>query len=574
MKLSNTLKRLMPLLLAALSLALAFGTAGVFSSRISSSMGDEVILSSSSCGYLWWDSGFDTADVDALINYSNRLTVEAADYSRNCYRSDAVATDCPTYTRKSLPMDVVDNATCPFDPKVCLLDGDNLVIDTGRINSHSDLGINAEPRDRFDYRRVTSCAPLRTEGYSESVNKTIEGYQVPFTSYLYGKNLHNDANYTYDYSTFRTSLDAKNAADYTLMPIRFYAQNWGDFDPIPELNQTNDEADLTLLALSTNDVIFEQLVTDPWYSATTEVESQEAGQALRYFSDHPASFVGCKVQHQWCEPNENRCTQLAAFNKVALEAQTLSYSAVQNASVYAMTWALNMAPSIETIVDRLGVSALTSRYTLNYGIQGPLSTNQWQTEIQHLHSTSLAALQRMTVEQASGPNDRSVKRFFIPPDNDMERKARCQQKVRSKGYTSFSVLGLGLVVGLGTVVAIISYSIETLAECVQNWRNLDPYHQLEWTLNGTLQLQRLAHEELGYGTWENGDAFVPLTGGDERLAMVDCVNVKHPCLQPLQMVECHEDSKTTEETKQSNNAENDNSDEQSNNAEHSDISEA
>ena len=210
-------------------------------------------------------------------------------------------------------------------------------------------------------------------------------------------------------------------------PIRFYAQNWGDFDPIPELNQTNDEADLTLLALSTNDVIFEQLVTDPWYSATTEVESQEAGQALRYFSDHPASFVGCKVQHQWCEPNENRCTQLAAFNKVALEAQTLSYSAVQNASVYAMTWALNMAPSIETIVDRLGVSALTSRYTLNHGIQGPLPTNQWQTEIQHLHSTSLAALQRMTVEQASGPNDRSVKRFFIPPDNDMERKARCQQ---------------------------------------------------------------------------------------------------------------------------------------------------
>ncbi|CAN9463692.1 unnamed protein product [Alternaria alternata] len=470
-------------------------------------MGDEVILCSSSCGYLWWDSGFDTADVDDLINYSNRLTVEAADYSRNCDRSDAVATDCPTYTRKSLPMSVFDNATCPFDPKVCLLDGDNLVIDTGRINSHSDLGINAEPRDRFEYRRVTSCAPLRTEGYSERVNKTIEGYQVPFTNYLYGKNLHNDANYTYDYSTFRTSLEAKNAADYTLMLIRFYAQNWGDFDPIPELNQTNDEADLTLLALSTNDVIFEKPVTDPWYSATTEVESQETGQALRYFSDHPASFVGCKVQHQWCEPNENRCTQLAAFNKVALEAQTLSYSPVQNASVYAMTWALNMAPSIETIVDRLGVTALTSRYTLNYGIQGPLPTNQWQTEIQHLHSTSLAALQRMIVEQASGPNDRSVKRFFIPPDNDMERKARCQQ-------------------------------------------------------------------ELGYGTWENGDAFVPITGGDERLAMVDCVNVKHPCLQLLQTVECYEDSKTAEETKHSNNAENDNSDEQNNNAELSDIAEA
>jgi hypothetical protein len=37
--------------------------------------------------------------------------------------------------------------------------------------------------------------------------------------------------------------------------------------------------------------------------------------------------------------------------------------------------------------------------------------------------------------------------------------------------------------------------------------------------------------------------------------MVDCVNVKHPCLQLLQTVECYEDSKTAEETKHSNNAE-------------------
>ena len=48
---------------------------------------------------------------------------------------------------------------------------------------------------------------------------------------------------------------------------------------------------------------------------------------------------------------------------------------------------------------------------------------------------------------------------------------------------------------------------------------------------------------------------MPITGGDERLAMVDCVNVKHPCLQLLQTVECYEDSKTAEETKHSNNAE-------------------
>jgi hypothetical protein len=55
---------------------------------------------------------------------------------------------------------------------------------------------------------------------------------------------------------------------------------------------------------------------------------------------------------------------------------------------------------------------------------------------------------------------------------------------------------------------------------------------MEWTVNGTLQLQRLAHEELGYGTWRDCDKEVPIPIlGDEELAVLDMADVEHPRLR-------------------------------------------
>lgn len=56
------------------------------------------------------------------------------------------------------------------------------------------------------------------------------------------------------------------------------------------------------------------------------------------------------------------------------------------------------------------------------------------------------------------------------------------------------------------------------------------YTQIEWYTNGTLQLQRLAHEENGYGTWSNCDDEVPVTGAGDRLATLDLSDPKHPKL--------------------------------------------
>lgn len=55
------------------------------------------------------------------------------------------------------------------------------------------------------------------------------------------------------------------------------------------------------------------------------------------------------------------------------------------------------------------------------------------------------------------------------------------------------------------------------------------YSRLEWSVNDFLQLQRLAHEEIGFGTWDGcaGDSTVPVTDKDETLAVLDMSDLQH-----------------------------------------------
>lgn len=108
------------------------------------------------------------------------------------------------------------------------------------------------------------------------------------------------------------------------------------------------------------------------------------------------------------------------------------------------------------------------------------------------------------------------------------------QKIRSTAYTSFSTLGLAIIFSLGGTFIIFSYTLEPCIAYIQRKRNLDVYHRLEWATNGTLQLQRLAHEQLGLGTWTGAATEVPVvvasaTSGT-KLAVVDVSDVDHPVL--------------------------------------------
>lgn len=112
------------------------------------------------------------------------------------------------------------------------------------------------------------------------------------------------------------------------------------------------------------------------------------------------------------------------------------------------------------------------------------------------------------------------------------------QKVHSTAHFNFSLFWLTLVLSLGTLLLLLSYTLEPLVRLIQRrrWLRFDPladaYARLEWTTNETLQLQRLAHEELDVGEWKGCVDDVPVTvDGRQRLAVLDVSDLRHPRLK-------------------------------------------
>ncbi len=104
------------------------------------------------------------------------------------------------------------------------------------------------------------------------------------------------------------------------------------------------------------------------------------------------------------------------------------------------------------------------------------------------------------------------------------------QKIRSDAYTSFSVLGLGLVFTIGGLLIGLGYTLEPLTEYASKRWHRGTYQRLEWSANGTLQLQRLSQEAVGWGIWTATTEFVPVAQAGDILAPLDVRNIDHPKL--------------------------------------------
>ena len=81
---------------------------------------------------------------------------------------------------------------------------------------------------------------------------------------------------------------------------------------------------------------------------------------------------------------------------------------------------------------------------------------------------------------------------------------------------------------------MLAHTLEPLLRILQRRRKskdkAGTYRTLEWVTNEFLQLQRLAHEELGSGTWTRTANGIPVTEFDERLAVLDISDEGHPTM--------------------------------------------
>lgn len=58
------------------------------------------------------------------------------------------------------------------------------------------------------------------------------------------------------------------------------------------------------------------------------------------------------------------------------------------------------------------------------------------------------------------------------------------------------------------------------------------YGHAEWQAGSTLQMQRLAHENLGFGTWTCTDEANPVTQAGDTLGVLDITCAKHARMIP------------------------------------------
>lgn len=174
---------LLPLILLSGFCLASFSIAGGFSSNISTAVGDEVLLKGDHCGSV--NSTISTNEDAGLIWRNNAEDLNnAANYAQQCYGSSGTLTvECNKFIISRLPTAIVnENASCPFDEKLCRSQHGNIQLDTGHLDSNDHLGLNAPQDRRFSLRFVLTCAPLQTEGYTSSFNEN----GTTWTRYHYG----------------------------------------------------------------------------------------------------------------------------------------------------------------------------------------------------------------------------------------------------------------------------------------------------------------------------------------------------------------------------------------------------
>ncbi|KAJ4004607.1 hypothetical protein NW752_011704 [Fusarium irregulare] len=261
-------------------------------------------------------------------------------------------------------------------------------------------------------------------------------------------------NFTFQYDTHGQTMDLGYSAWV------FYYPSLDLWKPIDELSVPN--TDLTLIAIAHNGVRHEQGNKDPVFGTI-------GNKPERYVSP-----IACVDRHIICNPNNNECTPLADSRGV-----------IKNATEARL--ALNHAQFVT--VQRLGLVLLESStfyhaiWTRTQGflraqekVAGTTSlglpSNQWEIEMASLFDDTMAMLQHRMMEYVVGSsapgnfetvkvweNMTTINLWENVPDIDQyagafEDMCHNQRVKEAQGTLNFSVLGLSLLIGLGTYVIL------------------------------------------------------------------------------------------------------------------------
>ncbi|KAL6708154.1 hypothetical protein ACN47E_003338 [Coniothyrium glycines] len=565
--------RLLPIVVAAFVMSALFGVASIFSSNVTSENLNQVLLKGTRCGSYNLSKPEDSVmqQLTILQPFAAEKANRFLNYGMQCYTNETHTDGCNLYVKPRLPLTSTRGTPCPFGDDICKLDNDNLVMDTGLLDSLDDLGINTAPEHRFQLRMVYQCAPLKTQGYTSDYNDSEHG---AVKRYMYGShwNVRQVNNFTYELPVNGAYLPDDNTTsaniprlEYQLGAVSHLAtpnetllvspNSWAPIDALMSM-----DADVHVLFMSAPEIHYATAVDDPWFAAhrsASEINEKDSKQEFAaYTQDEPAGAMACTQQVQYCNPNlpeGQRCEPLRGVaDPRKSDAVKKIFTTDDHFEVIKWVdsiWVFGVY-TISATVNYIGASALRARYSLSYGYSAGLPDNQWQLEAEHWIKGALASLQDSFIETTNGIPE-SLDDFREPPlpEETVARNLCVNQKIVSNNYSSFNVLGLSLILVLGVIIIILDMGCEPAVAWWQRRKytkalSHDPeksaasddtrhplYGALEWSQTNILQLQRLAMEEAGHGDWSSCDNDVPVTEPGQNLASLDLRNLAHPLLQ-------------------------------------------
>ena len=291
-------------------------------------------------------------------------------------------------------------------------------------------------------------------------------------------------------------------------------------------NQTDQDLQLIFLV---NRAQYTQEVSDSWFSANRQIP--DFGLGHTYMSHYIASVMGCLEQHQICSarPSGSRegldCTPLTG--RTALFASFLKDNGAsihlneqQWATAYRLLRTIDET-GLRAVLLELGASSLVANYYLDWQTlldftSSPLPESSWMVEVANWHNITLANLQRWTVDYSYGPADPEYNRYIHRPSTAQERAMCSNQRVRGSDAMSFNGLGVVIIGVIGSLIIVTNLSLPAITGFVQTQLSRGTQRRMEWALDETLQLQRIAYERSGQGTWRNTESIVPLSRRGEK----------------------------------------------------------
>ena len=311
-----------------------------------------------------------------------------------------------------------------------------------------------------------------------------------------------------------------------------------------------EDADVVLAFLSANSIPFTAPVDDLWYSAHTNpytVWLNGSGQGHTsgsnatgtvFFRDRAVSVLACTEQYQICAPGSTpECTPLTG--KILLEdrIKNLTMNDAQSATVWVLL--RTFQNTLYELLDLLGSSVLLAKNSKLASNQGFLPSDQWILEVESWNQIVLANSQRLALEYATGPSDPVILPLLVPPNGSYEEQLCHNQRARSRQAQNFSVLAISLILGLGLLITCVDLGLYRLISYIRHEKDPNDYHRLVWKSDGLLQLQRMAYEEAGFGTWERCTRATPVTAQSQALTPLDVNNPEHPRLRKVSVVSNH-----------------------------------